>query len=179
MSGNKDIRNEMENDLYRSSHFTNTCKFCSDPEVDEEIHNIFKIDCCRKCRFKELKFVTKTTCKSEYLLTEEELKQFPYMEKPNPHKGAWNEMHLYLKEEIEDFAIKKHGSLDKIETLKDEIKAKRREKQLNKVKKNIKKTKRSTVSIKPTFTKKHKHNFKQVGNKGICECGMEIDMETI
>lgn len=33
----------------------------------------------------------------------------PHLSKPNPHKATWNNMMLYLREQVEEFAFKKWG----------------------------------------------------------------------
>ena len=153
------------------------CMFCDNPRIDTEIAQKFKIICCTDCRYTKLKFITKTACKKEYLLTEEELDQFGYLEKPNPHKNSWSNMHLFLQDQIEEFYIEKYASLEKLEEEKKKKLNEKHKKKLNKIKKNIAKSKKGIHKI--DLKQKHKHKFIQKGNKGICECGMEIEMETL
>ena len=36
----------------------------------------------------------------------------PHLEQPNPHKSTWTNMMLYLKYQVEEFAVKKWGSFE-------------------------------------------------------------------
>lgn len=154
----------------------NTCKFCQSVPIDLEILKCFKIPVCYTCNREKLKFITKTTCKQEYLLSDDELKQFKFLTRPNPHKGTWNDMQLYLENEIRDFSIQKHGSNELIAEKKSTKKEKRKQSKLKKIKNRVKELKKKTFL--PEEKVKHVHKFIYKGNgKSECDCGMKIDQE--
>lgn len=153
------------------------CKFCSGIPIDVEIKKIFEMNVCSSCSRTELKFITKTKCITEYLLTSDELKQFKYLSRPNPHKGTWNDMQLYLESQIVEFALEKYDSLQNIELEKDDRKKKKKQKKLDKVKKRVKELKKKTF-IAPEV-RKHQHKFISKNGHSECECGMKIEEEEI
>lgn len=92
-----------------------TCHECGTTDLDFKLYNIFK---CRVCKSDREKFpdkyslLTKTECREDYLLTDPELRDtelLPHMERPNPHKKTYNNMMLYLRYQVEEFAFKKWG----------------------------------------------------------------------
>merc|ERR1711964_570892 len=109
------VKNSTTN-LYRNL----ACSYCKNLKINAEFYETFNIRTCNECRFKHIRLITKTTCKKDFLLTEEELNHYKYILKPNPNKMTWVDMHLYIFKEIEEFALKKHGSYAKIEELKGE-----------------------------------------------------------
>lgn len=169
---NKNHGDDMSNILRQER-----CSYCKIPDIDQQMKRLFNIICCNSCRRTELKFITKTTCKNDYLISEEELRQFKHVDLPNPRKESWNDMQLFLKSQIEEYALERYGTLEKIEELKIQRAKDRKARKLNKVKKNIKKLKKGVVHI--DTRKKHRHKFVQKGKKGVCECGMTIEMEEI
>lgn len=153
------------------------CKFCNGIPLDIEIKKTFGINVCSSCSRTELKYITKTKCTSEYLLTSDELKQFKYLSRPNPHKGTWNDMQLYLEAQIVEYALKKYDSLENIELEKDNRKVKKKQKKLDKMKKRVKELKRKTFI--PHQVEKHQHKFVTKNGYSECECGMRIEEEEI
>lgn len=154
-----------------------TCMYCGKIPLDSEIKSIFDINICNTCSKTELNFITKTKCMQTYLLTSEELKHFKCLSRPNPHKGTWNDMQLFIEKQIVDFAIKKHGELINIEKLKNDRKIKNKNKKLETVKKRVKELKRKTFLTKEN--EKHVHSFVNHGKYSICECGMKIEEEEL
>lgn len=154
------------------------CKFCNSVPIDLEIQKCFNIPVCYTCNREKLKFITKTTCRQDYLLSDEELKQFKYLTRPNPHKGSWNEMQLYLEDEIKNFSIQKHGSNDEITKKKAEKREKRKSQKLQKIKDNVKELKKKTFL--PQREEKHIHKFINIdGKTAECSCGMKIEQEEL
>lgn len=120
-----------------------TCVVCGQKELDFRLWRVFKVGVCKDCRRKhpeKFSLLTKTECKQDYFLTESELKDkelLPHMERPNPYQNTYSNMMLYLRCQVEEFAIKKWGSLEKLdeeyerrETLKKERKQAKFEKRL-------------------------------------------------
>ncbi|ORX97931.1 DNA repair protein [Basidiobolus meristosporus CBS 931.73] len=91
------------------------CKECGSIELDPIFLTIFNLHVCSKCKeeFPEkFSLITKTEAKEDYLLTDPELKDrdlFPCWKKPNPRKSTWNDMMLFVREQVEEFAFKKWG----------------------------------------------------------------------
>ncbi|KAI8874328.1 DNA repair protein, partial [Ramicandelaber brevisporus] len=97
------------------------CEECSSQDVDAKYLEAFGVKICRVCKealSEKYSLLTKTEVKSDYMLTDSELtdtKAMPYIEKPNPHKATWNNMRLYLRMQVEAFALKKWGSFENMD----------------------------------------------------------------
>ncbi|EOB12102.1 DNA-repair protein [Nosema bombycis CQ1] len=173
----KKIMNDVE--LSFPIEKSNTCKYCESAHLDPEIINIFKISTCKQCRYSKMKFITKTTATKEYLLDNYELKCLKYLSRPNPHKGTWHDMHLYLEDEIVEIAKKKYGDLEKIEEIKsqrEEVVTKRKIKNLQN---RVRDLKRRTIT-KETKIERHIHNFIGEGSIKQCTgCGLKVEQEQI
>lgn len=154
-----------------------SCMYCKAVPVVFEIKKIFSIRVCSSCSRTNLKFITKTQCKSNYLLTEEELGEFRFLSRPNPHKGSWSDMILYLEKEIVDFSMRKHESIENIELIKIERKEKIKRGKIEKIKTKVKDLKRKTFLR--AKEDKHKHAFVSKGDYSECNCGMRIDEEIL
>lgn len=154
------------------------CVFCESVPIDLEIKNTFEMTVCLKCTRTQLKLITKTKCISEYLLNDYELQHFKHLSRPNPRKGTWNDMQLFLEAEIIEFATEKFGSLSNIESIKLERKLKLKQRKLKKIKQSVRELKRKTFLVPEN--KKHIHNFINKGDTySLCECGMRIEEEEL
>lgn len=166
-------------ELIKESDYINLdCKFCKNMKINKELYNTFKLNVCNDCKYKQIKLITKTTCKKEFLLTEEELNHFKYLLKPNPNKSTYVDMHLYLFNEIKDFAIKKYNSYENIEKEKEERKINLLKRKKTKMKKRIKDLKRKTIIEKREY-EKHKHEFEEINGNLICKCGLVVEQEEL
>ncbi|KAI5291799.1 hypothetical protein KEM54_006710 [Ascosphaera aggregata] len=94
------------------------CRECQSTDVDWKWYDTFKVAVCNPCKDKfpeKYSLLTKTEAREDYLLTEPELKDeelLPHLERPNPHKSTWNNMMLFLRCQVEEYAFssKKWGS---------------------------------------------------------------------
>ncbi|KAI9652412.1 MAG: hypothetical protein M1831_006821 [Alyxoria varia] len=94
------------------------CSECNSLELDWQIHDIFRVSVCPRCRDstpEKYSLLTKTEVRTDYLLTDPELKDpdlLPRLEKPNPHKSTYATMQLYLRCQVEEYALgpKRWGS---------------------------------------------------------------------
>ncbi|KND87670.1 DNA repair protein RAD14 [Tolypocladium ophioglossoides CBS 100239] len=93
------------------------CRECRSLEIDFVWEEVFHICVCHKCKDKfpeKYSLLTKTECKEDYLLTDPELRDpdlLPHLSKPNPHKSHWHDMMLFLRFQVEDYALQtKWGS---------------------------------------------------------------------
>ena len=97
---------------------TKKCRDCGSLEIDFKWDEELKCQVCAACKEKfpdKYSLLTKTEAKEDYLLTDPELKDpelLPHIKKPNPHKATWNDMMLYLRFQIEEYAFsdRKWGS---------------------------------------------------------------------
>lgn len=92
------------------------CFECGTKELDFRFYYVFnKCRVCRQCRNKlpeKYSLLTKTECKTDYLLTEPELKDtelLPHLERPNPYKSTYSNMMLYVRFQVEEYSFKKWG----------------------------------------------------------------------
>lgn len=87
------------------------CRECGSLEIDWSWADIFGCNLCNTCKDKfpeKYSLLTKTEAREDYLLTDPELKDkelLPWLEKPNPHKSTWNNMQLYLRYQVEEYAF--------------------------------------------------------------------------
>jgi len=136
--------------------------------------------------------LTKTECKEDYLLTDPELRDqelLPHLLKANPHQATWNNMMLFLRYQVEEFAWKKWGSpeaLDAEYERRVEEKRKKKSKKFEDGLRDLRKKTREGVWQKRK-DEEHVHKFGQLirngdssGSSGLqrCEdCGFEIEVE--
>ncbi|KAF8468281.1 XPA protein C-terminus-domain-containing protein, partial [Kalaharituber pfeilii] len=173
------------------------CYECGSWEIDWQFLEVFRCRVCHKCKEKmpeKYSLLTKTECKEDYLITDPELKDttiLPHLSKPNPHKSTWNDMQLFLRYQVEERAIAKWGSFEKLdeefEKRQGEKKRKRDEKFRLKLKELKNRTrvetwKRSGGSNGEKKGKKHEHiwGVPVQGEGGMevrrCEeCGFEVE----
>lgn len=157
----------------------NTCRYCGSVPLNPELLKTFNINVCKQCGYTKLKFVTKTTANKEYLLANEDFKDLKYISRPNPHKGTWHDMHLYLLDEILEIATLKYNSLEKIEEIKIERENVNKKRKIKKLKSKIRDLKRRTI-VKQPVGEKHSHNFEGDGTTKRCTiCGMIIEQEEV
>lgn len=140
--------------------------------INEEFQSKFNIHICQNCiqsdKNDNFSMLTKTEAQQTYLLTDEELNQnseLPFIIKPNPKRSHWAKMHLYLRYQVEQFAIKKWGSLEEIsqqhnvrEEQQNQRKRKKFESELKKLRKAIAKPK----GTKSSSFVSHEHEFVEV-----------------
>ena len=142
------------------------CRECGSLEIDWKWEEVFGCAVCNSCKEKvpdKYSLLTKTEAKDDYLLTDPELRDeelLPHLVKPNPHKATWNNMMLFLRFQVEDYAFsKKWGSA---EALDEEFH--RREAEKKKRKEEKFKSKLQDLK-KRTRTEAYRRN-RQAGGKG-------------
>lgn len=181
------------------------CKECESLEIDWKWDEVFGCQVCNACKDKvpeKYSLLTKTEAKEDYLLTDPELKDeelLPHLEKPNPHKSTWNNMMLYLRYQVEEYAFsdKKWGSAERLdeefERRTAETKARKEKKfraKLNDLKRRtrVDAYKRQKAGIQggnfgDSLGGKHEHEWGRTVEdpdtgmtvKTCIECGMEVE----
>lgn len=97
------------------------CYECGTKELDFRLWHVFKTRVCRECRLKmpeKYSLLTKTECRQDYLLTDPELRdeeKMPHLERPNPYQNTYSNMMLYLRYQVEEFALAKWGSFEALD----------------------------------------------------------------
>jgi len=115
------------------------CRECKSLEIDWKWQDVFGVGVCNACKDKfpdKYSLLTKTEAREDYLLTDSELKDehlLPHLERPNPHKTNWNNMQLFLRLQVEHYALgpQKWGSaaaLDEEYEKRQKISKERKEK---------------------------------------------------
>ncbi|KAI9814058.1 MAG: hypothetical protein M1827_003522 [Pycnora praestabilis] len=182
------------------------CRECESLEVDWKWEDVFGCAVCERCKERlpeKYSLLTKTEAKEDYLLTDPELKDeelLPHLERPNPHKASFHNMMLYVRYQVEEYALgpKKWGSSDALdaEFTKRETEKKKRKEDKFKLKLHELK-KRTRVEAYRRNRKggggaefgddlgggKHKHEWGRsvedeetgMGVKTCIECGMEVE----
>ena len=92
----------------------NRCGECATGIPCGDLHAVFGIQVCSSCR-KQLSFVSKTTAKQQYLLTDADLKLLKSMERKNPQHADWTAMKLYLERQVQEISYKKYGGQEGLE----------------------------------------------------------------
>jgi len=143
------------------------CQECDSLDIDYNYLDNFNVLVCRNCRTKmpeKYSLLTKTECKEDYLLTDSELRDrelLPCWERPNPHKSTWNNMMLFVRYQVEEYAFKKWGSeqgLDDEFDRRETEKRQRKEKKFNAKLKELRRNTRTSIWLKEK-KKVHVHEF--------------------
>jgi len=138
--------------------------------------------------------LTKTECRQDYLLTDPELRDtelFPFWERPNPRKSTWNNMMLYLRCQVEEFAFKKWNGpegLDQEFERRERDKETRKEVRFKKELRDLRNKTRTSVWQDKKLrnrAKVHKHDYGAAlvdpstgASVQTCiECGIQVECE--
>jgi DNA-repair protein complementing XP-A cells len=165
------------------------CKDCGSLQLDAELFTHYHIHVCSDCRQDKpdkYSLLTKSEAKQDYLLTDEELRDtsvMPFWQRPNPHKKAFADMKLYLREQVEQFSFKKWGGeegLDKEYERRVNTKQAKKQKEFKQKMSDLKKRTRTSVWAEKK-EEQHRHEFIDDGN-GISKCitcGLQVEVETL
>ncbi|KAL2823713.1 XPA protein C-terminus-domain-containing protein [Aspergillus cavernicola] len=184
-----------------------TCRECGSLEIDWKWEGELRCCVCHSCKEKfpeRYSLLTKTEAKEDYLLTDPELRDeelLPHIERPNPHKSTWNNMMLFLRYQVEEYAFsaKKWGSPEALDSefeKRENEKKRRRESKfktkLNDLKKrtrveayrrNRQATAGGTFGDEIGRAGRHVHQWGRsiqdpdtgIGTKKCVDCGMEVE----
>ncbi|KAG0274388.1 hypothetical protein BGZ95_009849 [Linnemannia exigua] len=173
------------------------CQDCTSYDVDFQLLRYFHIPVCIGCRDtqpEKYSLLTKTECRADYLLTDPELRDtdlFSFWERPNPKKSTWNNMMLYLRCQVEEFAFKKWGGpegLDKEFEKREREKEARKEAKFKKELRDLRNKTRTSVWQDKRMQQRpkvHKHNFgtalvdpeSGTSVQTCVECGIQVECE--
>ncbi|EHA52290.1 hypothetical protein MCOR27_004614 [Pyricularia oryzae] len=128
------------------------CRDCGSLEIDFVWDEVFGIGVCGGCKEKypeKYSLLTKTECKQDYLLTDPELRDeelLPHLNKPNPHKSHWHDMMLFLRCQVEEYALgpKKWGSAEALDAEFERRESDKRRRKESKFKEKLADLKRRT-----------------------------------
>ncbi|KAK3717828.1 DNA repair protein rad14 [Vermiconidia calcicola] len=181
------------------------CRECGSLEIDWQFDESLRTQVCHGCKEKlpdKYSLLTKTEAKEDYLLTDPELRDpdlLPHLKKPNPHKSTWNDMMLYVRFQVEEYAFsdRKWGSAENLDAEFDrrqretkERKEKKFKNKLNELKKRtrVDAYKRARVGgggeFGDTIGKgKHEHEWGEsvedpetgMTRRQCIDCGMEVE----
>ncbi|KXN83578.1 DNA repair protein rad14 [Leucoagaricus sp. SymC.cos] len=170
------------------------CRECLTLDIDHQFRKIFRCLVCKKCQNEmpeKYSLLTKTECKDDYLLTDAEMRDeeaMPHLLKANPHKSTYANMMLYVRYQVEEFAWKKWGSPEALDTEYQRRVAEKKKKKNKKFEESLrelrKKTKESVWQRRKD--EEHKHSFGP-SEKGpddiaiqICHtCGFTLEFEEL
>lgn len=127
------------------------CRECGGMEIDWKWEEVLGVAICNPCRDKypeKYSLLTKTEAKEDYLLTDPELKDeelLPRLERPNPHKSTWNNMMLYVRYQVEEYAFgTKWGSPEKLDEEFSRREGEKKRRKENKFKEKLQELKKKT-----------------------------------
>ncbi|KAJ1926623.1 DNA repair protein rad14 [Tieghemiomyces parasiticus] len=170
------------------------CRECGSMDLDAIFFKMFDITVCRDCKRNnpdKYSLITKTEAKEDYLLTDEELRDREILrcwEKPNPRKATWNNMMLYVREQVEAYAFRRWGSE---EALDQEYQRRAEEKKTRKAKKfqaslrELRNRTRTSIWQKRDYDAKHEHEYGKTEEDPetgittkVCQtCGIKVEVE--
>ncbi|CAO3620272.1 unnamed protein product [Cunninghamella echinulata] len=169
------------------------CRDCNSMDVDNIFFQVFKISVCNACKEKfpdKYSLITKTEAREDYLLTDPELKDtelLPHWSKPNPRKSTWNNMMLYVREMVEEYAFKKWGGPEALDAEFERREAMKKEKKDKKFKEKLADLRRRTMTTSWERKRRegpHQHEFSEAkededGNSiQTCNiCGLTVESE--
>ncbi|KAF2862476.1 DNA repair protein [Piedraia hortae CBS 480.64] len=126
------------------------CRECRGLEIDWEWDEVFKTQVCNSCKDKfpeKYSLLTKTEAKEDYLLTEPELKDESLLRrltKTNPHKSTWNDMLLFVRYQVEEYAFEKWGGEEELDKEFERRTAEKKERKEKKFRNKLQDLKRRT-----------------------------------
>ncbi|KAI8143727.1 XPA protein C-terminus-domain-containing protein [Fennellomyces sp. T-0311] len=172
------------------------CRDCQSMDVDPIFYQVFKISVCPACKEKypeRYSLITKTEAKEDYLLTDPELRDtelLPHWSKPNPRKSTWNNMMLYVRYMVEEYAFKKWGSEEGLDAEYERREAQKKDKKDKKFKEKLADLRRRTMTSNWERKRQqgpHKHVFGTpvddpdtgVTTETCQECGLTVESEEL
>ncbi|KIY49195.1 DNA repair protein [Fistulina hepatica ATCC 64428] len=168
------------------------CRECNTMDIDQTFRKVFRCLVCKRCQNEmpeKYSLLTKTECKEDYLLTDPELRDeeaMPHLLKANPHKSTFANMMLFVRYQVEEFAWKKWGSPEALDTEYEKRMAQKKRKKNEKFEKSLrdlrKRTKESVWQQRQDAVHKHVYGPTERRRDGtqfqIChECGFTVDIE--
>jgi DNA-repair protein complementing XP-A cells len=101
----------------------------------------------------------------------------PHLLRANPHKSSWSDMKLFLRCQVEKFAIRKWGSLSNIEVESESRKRLKNEKKEKRFKKKLSELRRTTRTDEwqkqhnlASAASLHQHEFEATSKMGVKKC---------
>ncbi|CED84974.1 DNA excision repair protein XPA/XPAC/RAD14 [Phaffia rhodozyma] len=166
------------------------CMKCGTIEIERRFMDVFGVAVCNTCKKADpdkFSLLTKTECKEDYLLTDDELNDgsiLQHMLRPNPHGGAFSNMMLFLRTQVESFAFQKWGGPDELDAEYERREREKRERRDKKFQKGLREL-RSRTKNNPYQQRRdaeHVHEFTmrpEASCKRCEDCGFEIQIELI
>ncbi|PPQ90418.1 hypothetical protein CVT25_014936 [Psilocybe cyanescens] len=165
----RDVHN-LDIPMFLDSERNAKCKECNSMDIDPTFMKVFKCLVCKSCQNEhsdKYSLLTKTECKTDYLLTDPELRDeeaMPHLLKANPHASTYANMMLFLRCQVEDFAWKKWGSPEALDAEFKRRTAEKDKKKNKKFEQSLKELRKRTKEGVWQRRKdaEHKHVFSQV-----------------
>ncbi|CUA72300.1 DNA repair protein rad14 [Rhizoctonia solani] len=165
------------------------CADCGSVDIDHQFRKVFRVNVCNNCKNEKperYSLLTKTECKQDYLLTDPELRDeevMPHLLKANPHQSTWNNMMLFVRFQVEEFAFKKWGGPEGLDAEWERRMTEKRSKRSKKFEDSLKDLRRRTRESGWAKRKadEHVHTYgvtdTSLGVQRCTECGFEVEVE--
>ncbi|EUC67113.1 DNA repair protein RAD14 [Rhizoctonia solani AG-3 Rhs1AP] len=165
------------------------CVDCGSVDIDHQFRKVFRVSVCNNCKNEKperYSLLTKTECKQDYLLTDPELRDeevMPHLLKANPHQSTWNNMMLFLRFQVEEFAFKKWGGAEGLDAEWERRMTEKRAKRSKKFEDSLKDLRRRTRESGWAKRKadEHVHTYgvtdTNLGVQRCTECDFEVEVE--
>ncbi|KAG8865841.1 hypothetical protein FRC20_009433 [Serendipita sp. 405] len=164
------------------------CRECGSQDIDHIYMRTFRCLICNACKN------SYPENSQDYILTDSELRDeeaLPHLLKSNPHSATWNNMMLFVRYQVEEFAWKKWGSpedLDKEFFRREELKRQKKGKKFERGLKELRRRTREGIWQKRK-DEEHEHDFGPIlvdeededgiGRQRCKQCGFEIEVEEL
>ncbi|KAH7340308.1 XPA protein C-terminus-domain-containing protein [Rhizoctonia solani] len=165
------------------------CADCGSVDIVHQFRKVFRVNVCNNCKNEKperYSLLTKTECKQDYLLTDPELRDeevMPHILKANPHKSTWNNMMLFVRFQVEEFAFKKWGGPEGLDAEWERRMTEKRAKRSKKFEDGLKDLRRKTRESGWAKRKadEHVHTYgvmdTSLGVQRCTECDFEVEVE--
>ena len=165
------------------------CQDCNFTFRNSHLRDTYDLLVCDGCNDKDkYPLITKSEAMAEYLLNETifKINELKFDMRKNPHNAGWGEMKLFLLSQIEEVALKKWESWDKLEEEKYKRKIRSADLKQKQFDKKLAKLRYETRLKKvKTTTKIHEHEFNKIEDLGddkfrkSCDCGFSKEYEVM
>jgi hypothetical protein len=97
-----------------------TSGVCTNTNIDTDIYEHFGELICSSCKSSTTLYecLTKNEAVKQYLVTSDAMTTLKFKTRNNPHNANWTPMKLYLRKHVLQLALKRHGTLEKLEEIK-------------------------------------------------------------
>ena len=165
-----------------------TCQDCGNLAYNVPYYKAFHLPLCNACQSHNpplYSLITKSTARTQHLLTDADFEGLPFLLRPNPTRGSFANMKLYRLCEVKRVADGRWGGEEGVEEEKRRREKERMDREVEKRKRNrveIDKERRVRAYRVDLGDKGHRHTYvddKKTGKQRCKECGFTLAYEEL